>query len=294
MDYVVMEARLNDFLTRLGRKEASLSDGAIKIITDDITKKLSDKQNERSGFTIRMSNVGRPLCQLLMERNQAPRGNVMDAQSSVRFFMGDTLERFLIACLYEAGVNVNAVDIPVRLDIGGIDLMGTADIEIDGGIWDIKSASAKAFYKFRDFETLAAADSFGYIAQGYCYAEGLGKPFRGWIVVNKSSAFVKFCPVPLNDGDIRRAALEQVDKKIRALTNKETVFSKNFTDIPELFRNKETGNRVLSSACELCAYRQQCWPDAQYMPRVFSLSKTPEWVYYTDVKSRPEPNEDVK
>ena len=118
MDYVVMEARLNDFLTRLGRKEASLSDGAIKIITDDITKKLSDKQNERSGFTIRMSNVGRPLCQLLMERNQAPRGNVMDAQSSVRFFMGDTLERFLIACLYEAGVNVNAVDIPVKLDYG--------------------------------------------------------------------------------------------------------------------------------------------------------------------------------
>jgi len=254
------------------------------------SKALEKQFSPKKPFTIRMSNIGMPMCQLKMERD----GNRKLDQSYTQplvFLYGDLLEAALITIMKMAGVNITHEQKKVTLNVGGISLEGTLDIVIEDpglyGVWDIKTASDFSFNnKFGlGFDTLVKNDPFGYILQGALYGAASGIPFRGWIVINKENGQLKVLEVPDNFQNMIPELIQEVDARIRRLTSKEK-FYREFEDVAEMFRKKPTGNRKLDTTCSYCIHKWACWVNVVYMPRQCGDSLNAPWAWYTHVESK--------
>jgi len=244
-------------------------------------------EDRKDGFTLRMSSIGRPLCQLQMEREGASR-EPPPYNLKMRFIFGDMIEALAMCILKASGVNVQSEQVKVSTEIADEVIEGTYDLEIDNEIWDIKSASPYSFkYKFGEqggFGAIAKENSFGYLPQGYLYAEGSGKKFAGLIAIDKSSGEWALTEVPPGDSEYKEAALSTVKKNITAIKKKEP-FRRLFSDVAEKFRKSLTGNRVLDMVCNFCSYKEACWKEGlQYLPQRKSVSKNPKWLWYTALK----------
>ena len=102
---------------------------------------LKQFQEERnSKFELRMSNVGRPLCQLQMEA-KGIKGEGQPYNNKMRNTFGDLIEALAIFVMKSAGVNVKNEQKKVTYKFNGDSIEGRQDVEIDEKIWDIKSAS---------------------------------------------------------------------------------------------------------------------------------------------------------
>ena len=277
------------FLDKANRETVELPDSLLDEFAANcraaLKKQFSDKRNEN--FTIRMSNIGRPLCTLQMEQAGTP-AEVPSTFHKMKMLMGDLIENAAIAIMRASGVNIEAVSQPVSLDIAGITIQGTYDVKIDGRIYDIKSASPYSFsHKFAEgsFPQLLADDSFGYVAQGFGYAEADKSPFGGWIAVDKVSGEWSVSLVP--DGTeyevARRNALDKISQNVSALTSN-VPFARCFEDVPETYYKKSTGNKVLGFNCEYCAFKQACWPDMKVMSDLNSKGQSPKIKYYTHIE----------
>ena len=142
------------------------------------------------------------------------------------------------------------------------------------------------------FHKIAEDDVFGYLSQGYLYSEATGKPFGGWIVINKSTGEWSVLETPINNEEASNKILEQVEKDLRVL-NSDAPFKRLFEDEEEYFRKQKTGNRVLNSTCGFCPYKFPCWGEnLQLLPQQQSQGKNPKWVWYTQV-TNPRVEEDV-
>ena len=242
---------------------------------------IEDRNDER--FRIRMSNIGKPLCQLQMEMGKAKREKPTYNQRVQNTF-GDMLEALVVLLIKGSGLEVQSEQEKVSLDIGGINLEGTYDIELEDAIWDIKSVSPYSwetkFGPSRSFRDIAKDDPFGYVSQGVLYGTAAGKVFGGWISINKATGELNVVRAPLYDEYFVSKTLSDVDGKIRALTSC-APFTRQYTDIEETFRRKTTGNRVLGITCSYCPYKQACWGKMDYKPAVASDAQNPKWYYYT-------------
>jgi len=243
-------------------------------------------EDRKEGFTMRMSSIGRPLCQLQMEEEGASK-EPPPYNLKMRFIFGDMIEALAMVILKASGVNVQSEQVKVSKKVAGEVIDGTYDIEVDNEIWDIKSASPYSFkYKFGEqggFRAIAKDDSFGYIPQGYMYSEGSGKRFAGWIAIDKSSGEWALAEVPPGDGEYRKIAMDTVKKNVTALKTKQP-FKRVFSDVAEKFRKSLTGNRVLVMACNFCSFKESCWTDGlQFLPQQKSKSQNPKWLWYTHV-----------
>lgn len=278
--------KVQAFLDRANRGTVELSDELLDEFAAScraaLKKQFNDKRNER--FTIRMSNIGRPLCQLQMEAAGTD-AEVPSYSHKMKMLIGDMIESAAVVIMKAAGIKVEAESQPVSLDIAGVTINGTYDVKIDGKIYDIKSASPYSFsHKFGEggFSNLLADDSFGYVAQGFGYAEADNGKFAGWIAVDKVSGEWSVCDVP--DGpeyeSARRSALDKIRTNVTALTQNEP-FSRCFTDIDEVYYNKPTGHKILPFNCDYCPFKKACWPDMQTMPKLNSKGQFPKLVNYT-------------
>lgn len=254
-----------------------------------------EDQPAAKGFTLRMSNVGRPLCQLQMERDGAP-AEVPSYSLRMRMLFGDLTEAATLAVMRLAGVPVQAVSQPVTLEVqlenkDTVNINGTYDVKINNAIYDIKSASS---YSFRNkfsgtFDNFVKDDPFGYVGQGFGYAQADKSMFGGWIAVNKETGEFAVLETP-RDVTAYREARSDALVKLYETVNKvvfNAPFERQFTDEPETYYKKETGNRVLGKACQFCNFKRACWPDAQYRPKTHSKSASPEWEWYSVVTSTP-------
>lgn len=262
---------------------------------------LKRQFNPRPGprpFTLRMSNVGRPLCQLLYEK----RGTQREPESynhPVKMMLGDASEAIMIAILRAAGVDVTATaeKAKLALEVGGEieEVFGTTDVTIDSGsgdeIWDVKSASGYAFReKFAThygIERLLKDDPFGYIGQGMGYEEGTGKRFAGWIAVSKESGEIALLEVPKNAAEqLKPTAMENIRGTVAAVKSDDTAtapIDRCFNDEAETYRKKPTGNRVLGMTCSYCPYKWTCWPGLRLEKQRASVAQSPKMVYYTHI-----------
>ncbi len=250
------------------------------------------KQFERTPddkFTLRMSNIGQPLCILQMEKEHG-RG-AGDAQ---RFLLGDIFEDVMMFVLHAAGLNIIAEQQQVALEIGGIKLKGTLDLVTDIGdgpeVYDIKSASEYSFkHKFnQSIEDFIKTDTFGYTNQLLAYAYAVGARAGGFIVGNKSSGEMKVYAFPKEQAHLQQTALLEMERNIR---NIDSPFQRQFTDVNEKFKKKLTGNRMLGTTCGFCEYKFKCWPGVQALPQVMSEARNPKTVFYTHLAElkKPEP-----
>ena len=195
--------------------------------------------------------------------------------------LGDIVEAVFKGLLTEAKVEYGDAD-TVELDLPEQDtkIKGTYDIEIDGAVDDIKSASDWSYRnKFKDFATLKAHDSFGYVGQlaGYATASGL-KP-GGWWVVNKANGSFKYVPAK---GIDMMEEMYHINKTVKTVNKNE--FKRCFDAVEETFNGKPTGNKVLGSEYSWCSFRKTCWPELKELPALKSRAKEPKIVSYVHIE----------
>lgn len=279
--------KVQNYLARANTEAAGMPNEVIVQFAKDCAAALNRHFNERpkDNFTLRLSNVGRPLCQLQMDK-AGEKGEAPEYSHKMRMLFGDLHEAAAIAIMRAAKVNIKEVQKRVAVPVVGTEISGTLDLVIDEDgekVWDIKSASPYAFQnKFLPgYDTLKRDDNFGYISQGFSYAEGAGKPFGGWIVIEKVSG--EWAVVEAKDTpEERRQAMERVEKNVYAIRSN-VPFERSFTDEPEFYRKKETGNRVLGTACRFCPHKWKCWPTLQYRTSLVSQASFPQFTYYTHI-----------
>jgi hypothetical protein len=92
------------------------------------------QEDRRSKFELRMSNVGRPLCQLQMEA-KGIKGEGQPYNNKMRNTFGDLIEALAIFVMKSAGVNVKNEQKKVTYKFNGDSIEGRQDVEIDEKIW---------------------------------------------------------------------------------------------------------------------------------------------------------------
>jgi len=285
--------KVQGFLDRVSREGADLDPKLVEEFKEACTKSVVRQfSNKRGAWKPRMSSLGRPLCQQKMERDGAEKN--FEYNSLVRFMFGDLVEAIAILVMKSAKVNIEAEQETVKLKLGKHSVSGTLDVEIDGKVWDIKSASPYAFeHKFGamgGYKKIKEDDVFGYIVQGYLYSKARNKDFGGWIVVNKASGEWVVCEAPELQEEDKKEALALAEKNLNALLSGEK-FKRCFTDVEETYKDKDknvkkTGNRVLSSICGFCDFKRTCWPNVIMHRKVGSTARFPKSVWYSSLKKR--------
>ena len=146
MNGTLIEMHINAYLQRLQRGDVELPQNLI----DDCSKQINDwfatmaKRSNHGKFTLRMSSIGKPVCQLWHEKH-GTKEEVRDSELiPVRFASGALIEAWLLMIIKASGLNVEASSVRVSLDVNGSQISGELDIIIDGVVYDIKSASASS------------------------------------------------------------------------------------------------------------------------------------------------------
>lgn len=287
---------IQDFLKKAGRGEIDSSrlEDLIEQFGEDCKDSLRKQLSPRGGYRMRMSGLGRPLCQQKMEKQ----GNEQEMayNDMVRFLMGDLVEAVAVFTMKAAGVKVVDTQTPCELELGGEKIRGTLDIILDDGeekVWDIKSTSPWSFdNKFSGrggYEVIKEDDPFGYMMQGYLYAESQGKPFGGWIAINKSSGEWDFVEAPADQEEDRKRYIADAHSRVESLL-KDDKFKIPFEAVDESYTVKGekiyTGNKLMPKTCTFCSFKEKCWKNAEYHDKVTSKAKFPPKAWYTKIVKR--------
>ena len=235
---------------------------------------------EKEPFRLRMSNIGRPLCQLQMaasgvSESRKPYSHI------VRMMHGDIFEVVMEVLLKVAQANITGGKNRVELELAGETIKGEDDIHIDGKVWDIKSASPWAYdHKWsKGIEGLKADDAFGYIGQLVGYAEAQGKEPGGWIVGNKSTGEIMVVEANLSDHE-KQMVLNKMRHTVEAVLE-ERPLERQFEPEIDVFNKVETGLRRLNpKTCGFCDYVKGCWPNAVYEKHPMSKATKPPYYYF--------------
>jgi len=272
------ELALHQYMDSAVKGDSTMSETTINQVAADISDALKRQfggGNKRGDFRIRMSNVGRPTCQLWYEKNKPEVALPFPTTFIMNMMLGDIVEAVFKGVLKEAGVRYEDSE-KVSLDCGDTVVNGSYDIVINDAVDDIKSASDWSYRnKFESYDTLASGDGFGYVGQLAGYAKASGKKVGGWWVVNKANGAFKY--VPATGLDLE-AEVQKIKDTVQ--TVEENKFEKCFQPVPEKFRGKETGNKVLNDGCKFCSYRFDCWPTLTERPAVKSQAKNPPTASY--------------
>ena len=276
------EIALHQYLDDATNGKSSMSAktiAGIKKAIGEALKRQFGSRTKRRKFQLRMSNVGRPTCQLWFEKNQPEKSHPLPTTFVMNMMLGDIVEAVFKGLMREAKVKFDDSD-KVFLKIGNQKVSGTYDLVLNDAVDDINSASDWSYRnKFDSFDTVSADDAFGYVGQLAGYAKAVGKKAGGWWVVNKANGSFKYVPADNIDVDKEVAKLEENVKKVES--NK---FERCYDSEEETFRGKPTGNRVLSKTCSFCRYKHACWETLQELPSLVSQAKDPKIVSYVSIR----------
>ena len=276
------EISLHQYMEDASNGKSSISEETIQQVATDVADALRKQfgGGKKGDFRLRMSNVGRPTCQLWYEKNKPEVALPKPTTFIMNMMLGDIVEAVFKGLLTEAEVEYGD-DGQVTLELDGASINGTYDIDVDGAVDDIKSASDWSYKnKFASYESLSEGDSFGYIGQLAGYAKASGKKAGGWWVVNKANGQFKYVPASGIDVDQEVEKIQSTVDKV-----KEDKFERCYEPVRETFRGKETGNTILNPNCKFCSYRFDCWDTLVERPAVMSKAKVPPTAAYIDLKN---------
>ena len=278
-----VELRLHQYMEDAVNGKSTMSEETLTQVASEIVsamKKQFDGIGSRKDFKLRMSNIGRPSCQLWFEKNHPEKALPLPTTFIMNMMIGDIVEAVFKGLLREAGVTYKDTE-KVSLSIDkDTTIDGSYDLVIDDAVDDVKSASPWSYAnKFASYEAVQESDPFGYVGQLAGYAKASGYRPGGWWVVNKGSGEFKYVS----------AANMNVDEVIEDLTDNiknamKPDLTRMFEPEEEKFRGKPTGNKVLNDKCKFCSYRFECWPTLQELPAVMSQAKEPKIVPYVNIK----------
>ncbi len=275
------ELQVHQYMSDAVNGKSTMSEEVIEQVGNDVKDALRKQFGggvKRGDFRLRMSNLGRPTCQLWFDKNKPEEASSKPNNFMMNMMLGDIVEAVFKGLLRGAGVKYEEPD-NVSLDVDGTNISGTYDLVIDGAVDDVKSASGWSYdNKFIDFETLKEGDAFGYVSQLVGYAKAAKKKIGGWWVVNKANGKFKYVSAENADENYEM-------RKIRATveTVKHNKFARCFEAIEETFRGKPTGNKILGVSCGFCDYKKACWKNLQELPSVMSKAQFPKIVNYVEL-----------
>ena len=277
------ELAIHQYLENAANGKSTMSDETIDTVAREVAEALKRQfgsGNKRGEFRLRMSNIGRPTCQLWFEKNKPETALPKPTTFVMNMMLGDIVEAVFKGVLKESKVafeDTDTVSLPVG-DSNGTHISGSYDLIVDGAVDDVKSASDWSYRnKFESYDTLARGDSFGYVGQLAGYAKAAGKKAGGWWVVNKANGGIKY--VPADNLDME-AEMNKIKQTVETVNKNE--FKRCFKPVPEFFRGKPTGNMVLNDSCKFCDYRHECWPNMIEEPSRMSKAKDPKIVAYIE------------
>jgi hypothetical protein len=289
--------KIQDYMQKATRGEVTVSPSAIMDFAKECEESVEKQLNKKRKFSIRMSGLGRPLCQQLLDRQGIQED--MDYNALFRFLFGDLVESVMVLIMEQAEVDIVAKQKPVKLTLAGHEVTGTLDLILrdEMGIekvWDVKSASEWAF-KFKytgygGYDKIKEDDPFGYVMQGHLYGEATGLPFGGWIVVNKSSGELAMVEAPDWQAEDRKEYLKDAERRVKRLLDPDPKFVKPFKSEFETYKVKgeviRTGNKILPKICSMCGYRSHCWSKSQLHDKVTSKAKATPKIWYDVLKKK--------
>jgi len=262
---------------------ASMSDEIIQGVATDVAAALNKQFNggPRDEFRLRMSNIGRPRCQLWFSKNNPDTDVQKPTSFMLNMLMGDWTEAMFKGVLRAAGVDFGDND-KVTLQVGDASINGEYDMVLDGKVDDVKSTTPYGYdNKFASYDSLAYADDFGYVSQLIGYAVAANKDVGGWWVINKVNGQFKYVTAETANVD---EVMESIKATVDYINNDEP-FERCFKPEPETFRKKASGNMKLCKTCSWCDHKKKCWPELQELPsKVYSGSKLPPLIEYTYVE----------
>ncbi len=279
--------QIETFLSTVADKNAEvnpkLAEKFGKLCEEAFHKHFVERREDKE-FTLYMSTAGKPLCQLQMAKAGAPK-EPMKPWDVMKLLMGDLNEAAALVIMEAAGVPILATNTPVEFELEGEKIRGRIDVELDDGIWDVKSTTKYSFeHKFNKpdaFSKIREDDAFGYIPQGYLYEAGTDKKFCGWIVINRETGEWCLTPTPMASNSYRKEAISIASEAIRSIKNDHD-FTRCFEPLDETFNKKSTGNKYLGISCVYCAYKETCWKSAglTQAPQPASKAMFPRWFWY--------------
>ena len=273
------ELAIYSFLQKALAGEANMTEAVTKQVAADVEAALNKQFNSppRGDFRLRMSNIGKAPCQLWFEKNDPEDRKPFPPHFLMNMILGDIVEAVFKGLLRAVDQDFkDNENVTLKLP-NGQEIKGEYDMEMDGKIDDVKSASPWSYKnKFESFESLNKDDSFGYVSQLVGYAEAAGKDVGGWWVVNKGNGEFKY--VDASEVD-KEAVLEGIQATVDYIENDEP-FKRCYEAVPETYFKKPSGNLVLNSKCHWCDFKHKCW-DLQELPsRVYKGKKEAPLVEY--------------
>ena len=280
---------LNNVVPDIYKHLEGLSDGKPLPLTEkDIDNTLSGIKealmswaapSERNkDFTLRMSNIGKPIRQLWYEKRDPDGRSSVNGPTQIKFLYGHVLEEIVLMLVRMAKYKVT--DEQKEVEVDGI--LGHMDCKIEGEVVDVKSASNFAFKKFEQGR-LAQDDPFGYLGQLAGYEAAEGTENGGFLVINKES------------GELCMHRPEDLDKPNINTKINNTISALNVDTPPELCYNSipdgKKGNLKLPKGCSWCKYKFECHKDSNNGKglRVFKYANSLS--YLTHVESEPKVEE---
>jgi len=276
------ELSVYSFLAKAMAGEASVSKDIMDQVATDVSNALDKQFNgkPRDEFKLRMSNVGRPKCQLWFEKNDPKDKTPFPPHFLMNMLLGDIVEAVFKGLLRASGVQFEDND-NVTLKLGDDkEIQGEYDLVLDGKVDDIKSASPWSYNnKFVNLETLQQGDSFGYIPQLVGYAKGADKDVGGWWVVNKGTGQFKY----VNASSVNtKEVIDNIEETYDYIHNDEP-FKRCFEAVEETFYKKATGNKKLCTECGFCSYKHKCWPTLKTQPSLVSTAREKPMIDYVQI-----------
>jgi len=278
------ELKIHQFMSDAIDGKTTFSEETAKRIGEEVAEAVIRQfgsGKSRKEFRLRMSNIGRPTCQLWFEKNKPESALPKPSTFVMNMMIGDIVEAIFKGLLKEAKVDFDDTD-QVTLDVGdsnGTRVSGSYDLIMGGAVDDIKSASDWSYRnKFESYAALKKSDPFGYVGQLAGYAKASDKRAGGWWVVNKANGDFKYVPAAI---DMRKelTKLKETVEKVN-----ENKFERCFEAVPETYRGKPSGNMVLNDNCKFCDYRFECWPDMKELPSKVSQAREPKMVAYVELQ----------
>lgn len=283
------EVALHMLLQAVAAGSGSVSDDILDQVAADVKaslKKQLSGPSRKENFSLRMSNLGRPTCQLWFDKNKPELATPMQPFFLMQMLIGDVTEAVFKGLLRAAGVEFGESE-TVFLKVGDTEIRGSYDLKLNGAIDDVKSASPWSFKnKFDNYETLEEGDSFGYVAQLVAYAKAANVDVGGWWIINKSNGEFKYLKAT---PDVDKV-LKQIEATVSYINNNEP-FKRSFEAEAETFYGKLTGNLVVPEACHFCNYRSSCWTNVRTLPKLVTKASTKEGAMTDYVYVAPEHEE---
>lgn len=245
-----------------------------------LRSRLTKRKQVRGEEVLRFSALGKQDRQLWYQANMPETAEKMHGKQNFKFLYGDVIEVLLLFLAKESGHEV--VETQTGVEVDGV--KGSIDAEIDGVLVDVKSASPYSFAKFESGGYLFD-DPFGYVKQLAGYATARGKERAGFLVADKVNGDITFAEMDkeyiLANPPAPRIA------ELKEIISKENPPDRCYEAVPE----GKSGNMKLGVGCSYCAFKDECWKDANRGQglRKFFYSRGPVWLI--QVKKEPKVEE---